>query len=328
MNGLETSDRTASATSSGLPNLPTGTRPASCRRDSSSPGSVPPSIVRRGRRRGGARIARAFETALAGIDTRFVVPLWVSRLPLPANRRFEKALATRDEAVHRIIAGRGRDEREGGSALLGMLMQARDEEIGETIPDGQIRDEVTTLYLAGHETMAVTLAWTWYLLSKDPAVARGGVARPRRQGPRHRGPSKLAYTRMVADETLRLYPAAWMLSRTAVDDDVIGNYRVPAGLTVFLSPYVTHRRPELWPNPEGFAPGDDNGRPRFAYFPFGGDPRLCIGNNVALMEATLIIAMTMQRFRLDLVPGQMVKAHPRGTLRSRPAVWMTPHTWT
>ena len=281
----------------------------------------------------GTRIARAFDTALAGIDARFVVPLWVSRLPLPANRRFEKALATIDGAVRRIIAGRRRDGREGGGDLLGMLMEARDAETGETMSEGQIRDEVTTIYLAGHETTAVTLAWTWYLLSKNPAVARGVREEVSRVlGDRTPGIGdlpNLTYTRMVVDEVLRLYPAAWMISRTAVGDDEIGGYCIPAGLTVFLSPYVTHRRPELWPNPEGspraLRPESGSGRPRFAYFPFGGGPRLCIGNNFALTEATLVIAMTAQRYRLDLVPGQTVKAKPRGTLRPRPAVWMTPH---
>ena len=282
----------------------------------------------------GATIARAFDTALAGIDTRFVVPLWVSRLPLPANRRFEKALATIDGAVRRIIAGRRRAGLGGGDDLLGMLMEARDAETGETMSEGQIRDEVTTIYLAGHETTAVTLAWTWFLLSKNPAVARGVREEVSRVlGGRTPGMGdvpNLTYTRAVVDEVLRLYPAAWMISRSAVGDDEVGGYRVPAGLTVFLSPYVTHRRPELWPNPEGFdperfAPEGADGRPRFAYFPFGGGPRLCIGNNFALMEATLVIAMTMQRYRLDLVPGQTVEAKPRGTLRPRPAVWMTPH---
>ena len=143
----------------------------------------------------------------------------------------------------------------------------------------------------------------------------------------------LTYMRMVLDETLRLYPAAWMISRTAVEEDEIGGYRIPAGHTLFLSPYVTHRRTDLWPNPEGFdperfAPENANGHPRFAYFPFGGGPRLCIGNNFALMEATLVVAMVVQRYRLDLVPGQTVKTRPKATLRPRPGVWMTPRKTT
>ena len=218
-----------------------------------------------------------------------------------------------------------------------MLMEARDEETGETMSDRHIRDEVTTIYLAGHETTAVTLAWAWYLLSKSPDVARR-VREEVSQVLGERTPGiedlpNLTYTRMVLDETPRLYPAVWMISRTAVEEDDIGGYRIPAGHTLFLSPYVTHRRTDLWPNPESFdperfAPESGNGRPRFAYYPFGGGPRLCIGNNFALMEATLVVAMTMQRYRLDLMPGQTVKAHPKGTLRPRPGVWMTPHRTT
>ena len=280
----------------------------------------------------GEGIARAFETALGGIETRFLIPLWMMRLPLPANRRFEGALSTIDEAVHRIIRERRRRQEEGDD-LLGMLTGARDEETGEGMSDRQIRDEVTTIYLAGHETTAVTLAWAWYLLSKHPGVARavreevGRVLGDRTPGIEDL--NDLVYTRAVLDETLRLYPAAWTVSRKAVGEDEIGGYRIPAGQTLFLSPYVTHRREDFWPNPEGFdpqrfLPGNGEDRPRFAYFPFGGGPRMCIGNNFALMEATLIVAMVMQRYRLDLVPGKTVEPNPRGTLRPHPGVWMTP----
>ncbi len=282
----------------------------------------------------GERIARAFDTALKGIDARFVIQLWMTRLPLPANRRFESALSTIDEAVHRIIRERRRRGQEDGEDLLGMLMGARDEETGEGMSDRQIRDEVTTMYLAGHETTAVTLSWAWYLLSRSPEVAREVREEVRRvlgdRPPSVEDLKELAYTRAVVDETLRLYPAAWMVSRKAVGEDEIGGYPIPAGQILFVSPYVTHRREDLWPNPEGFdplrfAPGNGDHRPRFAYFPFGGGPRLCIGNNFALSEAILVIAMTMQRYRLDLVPCRTVKAQPKGTLRPRPAVWMTPH---
>ena len=281
----------------------------------------------------GEGISRAFETALRGIDARFVIPLWMTRLPLPVNRRFERALSTIDEAVHRIISerrGRGKGD---GDDLLGMLMGARDEETGEAMSDGQIRDEVTTMYLAGHETTAVTLAWAWYLLSKSPEVARGVREEVGRvlgnRTPGVEDLKDLAYTRAVIDETLRLYPPAWMVSRKAVGEDEIGGYRIPPGQILFLSPYVVHRRADLWPNPEGFdprrfTPGNGDDRPRFAYFPFGGGPRMCIGSNFALMEATLVVAMVMQRYRLDLVPGQTVEPTPKGTLRPRPAVWMTP----
>ena len=206
----------------------------------------------------GERIARVFQTALAGIETRFLVPLWMTQLPLPANRRFEKALQTIDEAVHRIIRERRHSGREGGNDLLGMLMKARNEETGETMSDQQIRDEVTIIYLAGHETTAVTLAWVWYLLSKSPDVAR----RVREEVSRVLGDRtpgiedlpNLTYTRMVLDETLRLYPAAWVISRTAVEGDEIGGYRIPAGHTLFLSPYVTTAELTSGPIPKASTP--------------------------------------------------------------------------
>ncbi|WP_207955942.1 cytochrome P450 [Rubrobacter marinus] len=281
----------------------------------------------------GTRISHAFDAALKGIDTRFVIPLWMTRLPLPANRRFERALSIIDEAVHRIVRERRRRGEEDGDDLLGMLMGARDEETGEGMSDRQIRDEVTTMYLAGHETTAVTLAWAWYLLSKNPEAARGMREEVGRvlggRPPGVEDLKELLRTRAVVDETLRLYPPAWVVSRKAVGEDEIGGYPIPAGQIVFLSPYVTHRREDLWPNPEGFdpnrfAPANGEGRPRFAYFPFGGGPRVCIGNNFALMEATLVLAMVTQRFRLDLVPGRTVEPTPRGTLRPRPGVWMKP----
>ena len=145
---------------------------------------------------------------------------------------------------------------------------------------------------------------------------------------------KLVYTRMVVDETLRLYPSAWVLARKALKDDEIGGYRIPAGTGLFVCPYATHRRADLWENPEGFDPerfAPENGeraatrRPRHAYYPFGVGPRQCIGQNFALMEATLIVAAVARRYRLDLVPGQDVKPLPRGTLRPSSEVRMVPH---
>lgn len=289
----------------------------------------------------GERIARAFDAGMRGIEFRSQLPLWVSRLPLPVNRRFEGALATLDEEVHRIIGERQRERTEGGGEgrddLLGMLLEARDEETGEGMDDRQVRDEVMNIYLAGHETTAVLLTWLWYLLSKNPEAARKvreealDVAGDHPPG--LDGLPKLVYTRMVVDETLRLYPSAWLLARKAVEDDEIGGYRIPAGTGLFVSPYVTHRRSDLWENPEGFDPerfrpgrnGGAEGRPRSAYYPFGGGPRQCIGQNFALMEATLIVASIARRYRLDLVAGQGVKPLPRGTLKPNSEVWMVPH---
>ena len=285
----------------------------------------------------GDEIAKAFDVALSGINLRFLLPLWFGRLPVPANRRFERALATLDSTVHRIVQERRREARDGTDDLLSMLMEARDEESGEAMSDRQLRDEVMTVYLAGHETTAMALSWLWYLLSKNPESARkvreevADVAGHGALGVEHL--PRLSYTRMVVDETLRLYPSAWLLSRKAIEDDRIGPYLIPAGTTLFLSPFVTHRRPDLWENPEGFdperfAPGRDDGGPRYAYFPFGGGPRLCIGNNFALMEATLIVASVARRYRLDLVPGREVKVRERGSLVPHPGMPMVPRAVT
>ena len=283
----------------------------------------------------GEKIARAFDVALSGINLRFLLPLWFGRLPVPANRRFERALATLDEAVYRIIRERRRETRDGTDDLLSMLMEARDEETGEGMGDRQLRDEVMTVYLAGHETTAMALSWLWYLLSKNPESARKvreeviATAGEGALGVGHL--PGLAYTRMVVDETLRLYPSAWLLSRRAIRDDEVGPYRIPAGTMLFLSPFVTHRKPDLWENPEGFdperfAPGRDDVGPRYAYFPFGGGPRLCIGNNFALMEATLVVASVTRRYGLDLVPGREVKVRERSSLVPYPGMPMALRT--
>lgn len=280
----------------------------------------------------GEKIARAFDVALSGINLRFLLPLWFGKLPVPANRRFEHALATLDGAVHRIIYERRRETQDDGADdLLSMLMEARDEETGEGMSDRQLRDEVMTVYLAGHETTAMALSWCWYLLSKNPESARkvreevALVAGDGVLGVEHL--PNLVRTRMVVDETLRLYPSAWLLSRRAIEDDQVGPYRVPAGSMLFVSPFVTHRRSDLWENPEGFDPerfdpGKGDGGPRYAYFPFGGGPRQCIGNNFALMEATLVVASVARRYRLDLVPGREIKVRERGSLVPYPGMPM------
>ena len=296
----------------------------------------------------GEEIARAFEVAVRGIEFRSMLPLWTSRLPVPVNHRFGEALTTLDREVDRLIRERRRAYADGGAALddgggwqqdrddlLGMLLSACDEDTGRGMDDHQVRDEVMGIYLAGHESTAVLLTWVWYTLSKNPAAARKvreeAINISGDHPPGLADLPKLVYTRMVVDETLRLYPSAWVLVRKALEDDEIGGYRIPAGTGLFVCPYVTHRRPDLWENPEGFdperfAPDHDDERPRYAYYPFGGGPRQCIGQNFALMETTLIVATVARRYRLDLLPGGDVKPLPKGTLRPNAPVWMVPKT--
>lgn len=255
-------------------------------------------------------------------------PLFV---PTPRNVRFKRALRTVDRLIRKTIDER-RSQVHEHDDLLSMLMTAEDEETGERMSDQQLRDEVATFLGAGHETTAVALAWTWMLLSRHPQIAerlREEVAEVLSdRSPTFEDLGRLPYTRMVLEESLRLYPPVWAVSRGVVEDDVIGGYRIPAKSLLLVSPYITHRHPAFWPNPEGFdperfRPERSEGRPRFAYFPFSGGPRICIGLEFALVEAQLVLAMTMQRYRLHLVPGQLCHPDPIFTLRPKGGVLMT-----
>jgi cytochrome P450 len=254
-------------------------------------------------------------------------------LPTRRNRQLNAAMSALDALVYRMINER---RRSGGGPedLLAMLLNARDADTGEAMNDKQLRDEVLTIFVAGHETTANALAWTFYLLSKFPAAARkiraelaevlGG------RSPTEGDLPRLKYTSMVLDESMRLYPPAWMFTRAARQDDEIGGYFIPKGSFLFLSPYLVHRKPSLWEDPEGFdperfAPERAASIPRFAYFPFGGGPRQCIGNTFALMESVLLLAVFLQKYRLDLVPGHPVELEPLVTLRPKHGVMMTIH---
>jgi len=185
------------------------------------------------------------------------------------------------------------------------------------------------LLIAGNETTAVALSWAWYLLHKHPEVERklhgeleevlGGRA------PRFEDLPKLSYTHMVFREAMRLCPPGWIISRRPLEDDEIGGYLVPAGTTVLISPYVTHRNPDYWDKPEDFdperfSPERSASRPEFAYLPFGGGPRKCIGEHFAMTEGLLILATVAQRYRLRLVPGYPVEPEPLVTLRPKRGV--------
>jgi cytochrome P450 len=263
----------------------------------------------------------------------FTIIDWPMAIPTPGNVRLKRACDTLDRVVFDIIQERRRTKVEHFD-LLGMLMDVRDEDTGESMSDKQIRDEVMTLFLAGHETTANLLAWCCYLLSKNPIVTRkltheiDTVLAGRR--PTFEDIASLKYTRMVIDETLRLYPPAWIIGRTALGEDAIGGYRVPAKSLIAMPPWVVHRHPRYWPNPEGFdperfTPEASASRHKYAYIPFGGGPRICIGNTFALMEAQLIVAMILQRFRLELASWARVEPEPVVTLRPRNGVPMAIH---
>ena len=253
------------------------------------------------------------------------LPHWA---PTPKNARFRRALEDLDEVVYSLIDER-RERGEDKGDLLSMLLSARDEVTGEGMSEKQLRDEVMNLLIAGNETTAVALSWTWHLLHRHPEAERklheelGEVLGGRT--PTFGDLPDLTYTRMLFKEAMRLYPPAWIISRRPLEDDEIGGYRVPAGATVLISPYVTHRNPGYWDrpgvfDPQRFSPERSAGRPEFAYLPFGGGPRKCIGEHFAMTEGVLILAAVAQRYRLRPVPGHAVEPEPLVTLRPKRGV--------
>jgi cytochrome P450 len=247
--------------------------------------------------------------------------------PTSRNRRYRKALAEFHGVIDRIIATR-RSASDKGQDLLTLLMDARDDE-GRPMSDKQLRDEVATLLTAGHETTTLALAWACYLIATHPEVqnrlhSEYGFLSGRAPG--YEDLSHLRYARMVIDETMRLYPPVWALSRSAIQEDSIGGFRIPAASEILIFPYITHRHPKWWPEPERFlperfAPEKSASRMKFSYLPFGAGPRACLGLNFALTEIQVVLAMILQRFRLQLAtPGETVSADPSVTLRPLPGV--------
>jgi cytochrome P450 len=253
-------------------------------------------------------------------------------LPSPGNRRFRKALAVIDGVVYRIIAERrARGEGSWPDDLLTILLRARDEETGLGMSDGQLRDEAVTLLLAGHETTANALAWTFHLLSRHPetleTLRAEVLAVLGDRAPEPEDLRSLPFTEQVLRESMRLYPPIWALERRAVAEDELGGYRIPKGSTVVLSPWVTHRHPDFWENPEKFDPGrfsgeGSEGRPPLAYIPFGAGPRFCVGGHFAMVEALVVTAMVARRWRLSPVEGRPVVPQPGITLRPAGGVWV------
>ncbi len=253
----------------------------------------------------------------------------LEKLPLPAVRRFKRARKRLDETIYRLIAEHRASGRDAGD-LLSMLLLARDEEGTGGMTDQQVRDEALTLFLAGHETTADALTWAWYLLSQNPSVEAALHAELDRvlsgRLPSFDDLPQLRYTEKVFAEVLRLYPPAWGVGRRALEDYPLGDFVIPARSVVLTSPYAVHRDPRWFPDPLAFRPerwlADDSARPKFAYFPFGGGARVCIGERFAWMEGTLLLAAIGQRWRFRLEPGQRVETHARITLRPKHAMRM------
>lgn len=255
-------------------------------------------------------------------------------LPIPGLMRFSRARQRLDAVVQRMIAARRAESAEAADRgdLLSMLVSARDtENHDEGMSDEQLRDEIITIFLAGYETVANALTWTWYLLSQNPhAETRLQAEIQRVLGAR---PATLAdlpqltYTEMVFAESMRLYPPAWAMGRQATHDVEIGEYRLPTGTYFLFSQYILQRSPEYFPDPlrfdpERFTVQEKAARHRFAYFPFGGGGRQCIGESFAWMEGILLIATVAQRWKLQLLPGQRIEVQPKITLRNRFPIFM------
>jgi cytochrome P450 len=256
----------------------------------------------------------------------------IQRLPLPQLRRFDAAKARLDAIIYRLIEERRRGGEDRGD-LLSMLLLAQDTEgDGGAMTDEQLRDEVMTIFLAGHETTANALVWTWYLLSQEPGVEaklHEEIERVlARRLPTYEDVAQLKYTEMVLAESMRLYPPAWAIGRLAMTESEIAGYTVPRGALVLMSQFVMHRDPRYFPEPLRFDPerwqtAARESRPQFSYFPFGGGPRRCIGEGFAWMEGVLLIATLAQQWQMRLVPNHPVALKPVITLRPKHGMKMT-----
>lgn len=282
-----------------------------------------------------AHFARAFVVANAGFSFKNVFSLFYPWLPTPVNLRKRRALKVMDDFVYQII----RDRRSmpvnqrPQDDLLAMFMETVDEETGERMTDRQLRDEIITILLAGHETTALGLTWTWYFLSQHPQVLQkmrqeldevlGGRLPTVEDFPR------LEYTRHVFEEALRFYPPAWTIGRGAFQEDEICGYRIPSGAIVQVSIHTLHHDERFWQDPERFdperfTPQNSSSRHKFAYLPFSTGPRKCIGDQFALTEAVLILATVAQAYDLRLLPGHPVARDVMITQRPRYGMQMIP----
>jgi cytochrome P450 len=273
-----------------------------------------------------AEIGRAMTTAFESFNYA-MIPFteYLDHVPIPPVRRFNSARDRLDKTIYRLIAERRASGEDRGD-LLSMLLLAQDTEgDGTGMSDTQLRDEALTIFLAGHETTANALTWTWYLLSQHPDVEQ----RFHREIDSLNGAlptiddlARLPYTRMVLAESMRLYPPAWAIGRRAFAPFQMREFNVPAGTVVLMSQYVMHRDKRYFPDPDRFdperwTPEAQAARPKFSYFPFGGGARVCIGEQFAWMEGILLLATIAQQWRMRLVEDQVVDVQPLITLRPR-----------
>jgi enediyne biosynthesis protein E7 len=274
------------------------------------------------------------DQALFEMETLGLVPQW---LPLKGQRVFRKARADLERITEILVVQRKANPSESGADVLTRLISSTAKETDKRVADRRIRDELVTLLLAGHETTASTVGWTLDLVSQHPRVRdklhEEAVAVYGDRRPVYEDLTRLRYTNMVLQETMRLFPPVWILPRRALGEDEVGGYHVPAGAEVLICPYTLHRHPKYWADPDRFDPERFNpdvpsNRPRYAHIPFGAGPRFCVGNHLGMMEATFIISTLMRDLRLDKQPGFRVTPEPMMSLRLGGGLPMTVHTWT
>ncbi|NLU79173.1 cytochrome P450 [Micromonospora sp. HNM0581] len=281
----------------------------------------------------GAAFEAVQDQAIFEMMSLSAVPTWV---PLPRQLRFRRGRAELQDIVDRLVARR-RAEPGGGQGrddVVSRLIESTSRETDPQVARQRMRDELVTLLLAGHETTASTLTWTFHLLDQHHEVWERVHAEAVEvlgdRTPVYEDLHRLRYTAMVVDEVMRLYPPVWLLPRIAQGEDVVGKWHVPARADVVLCPYTLHRHPEFWPDPDRFDPmrfhpDRPSDRPRYAYIPFGAGPRFCVGNNLGLMEAVFVIACVVRQLRLSRHPGHRVVPEPMLTLRVRGGLPMDVH---
>ena len=282
-------------------------------------------------------IGHSFEAvqdqAMFEMETLGMVPRW---LPLKGQRKFRRARGDLERIVDILVRQRKANPSGSGDDVLTRLIASTAKEADKRVADRRMRDELVTLLLAGHETTASTVGWTLNMVSRHPEVRQRlheealEVFGDRR--PVYEDLTKLRYTNMVLEETMRLYPPVWILPRRALEDDEVGGFHVPAGTDVLICPYTMHRHPRHWPDPERFDPerfGPDapSERPRYAHIPFGAGPRFCVGNHLGMIEATFVIATLMRELLLERRPGSDVTPEPMMSLRVGGGLPMTVSSW-
>ncbi len=275
------------------------------------------------------RFHNLMNVALFHIEHRFNPLTWPEKVPTPRNRKYLAAKLQLDGWILEIVRQR-RTNHENHHDLLQLLLDARDES-GQGMSDRQLADEALTLLVAGHETTADALSWAFSLLANNPQTREELESEAQFLGKndvKFEDLVSLPYSRMVFEESLRIYPPIWALAREAKANDEIGGFPVAARSTVMVLPFLTHRHPEFWPDPQRFdptrfTPQNVQKRPKFAYFPFGGGPRLCLGQSFALMEGQIALAMIAARLRLEFAPGQTLQMHSSLAVRPKNGLWMT-----